>query len=189
MIKSLKIKNFKHFNEFEINDLSLVTLISGKNNVGKSSLLEALYLLIEHSRPNVFVRLNNFRKSPSLRNVSIWENLFYNFNSDNVINISAINNDEKIEISYKKDNTYVPINKDNIEDNIFDRFKASAENNYSLKYEFKMNDYIETNNVIVGEDGFLNNIKTTEKDNSIKSICKIYMSNYENTRVDSEILV
>ena len=48
MITSLIIKNFKQFKDFEINDLSLVNLISGKNNVGKSSLLEALFLLIDH---------------------------------------------------------------------------------------------------------------------------------------------
>lgn len=67
MIKTVKIKNFKQFKEFEINGLSLVNLISGKKNVGKSSLLEAIFLLIDHSDPDVFIKLNRFRKSVFLQ--------------------------------------------------------------------------------------------------------------------------
>lgn len=188
MINKLKINNFKLFNEFEINDLSLVNLISGKNNVGKSSFLEAIFLLIDHSDPDVFVKLNRFRKSISLSSVVIWENLFYNFNSDSHISISAINDKGKFEILYSKDNTFVPINSHNVDEGIFNRFKNSAKTNYSLKYEFKWNDYKETNNIIVSNDGFLTNIKTTEKDNEVKNICNVYMANYDTARGDNVIL-
>lgn len=188
MINSLKIKNFKQFNEFEINDLSLVNLVSGKNNVGKSSLLEALFLLIDHSNPEVFVKLNNFRNTISLSSVAVWENLFYNFNSNSIINISARNAKDKFEISYSKDSAYVPVNNHNIENAMFNRFKDSAKTNYSLKYEFKWNDYIEKNNIIVSQDGFLTNIQTSEKDNEIKNVCKVYMVNYDTARSDKIIL-
>ncbi len=42
MIKSLYIKNFKNIQELTINSLGNVNLIVGKNNVGKSTLLEAI---------------------------------------------------------------------------------------------------------------------------------------------------
>lgn len=188
MITSIKINNFKQFKDFEINDLSLVNLISGKNNVGKSSLLEALFLLIDHSNSDVFLKLNAFRKSNSFASPLVWENLFYNYDIDNIINISVMKDNEKIDISYKKDNTFVPINNHNVQEEIFSRFKSSVQAKYSLKYVLKWNEYEETNNIIVSEDGFLNNINTTENDNSIKNICKCYMSNYDTIRGDKVVL-
>lgn len=41
-MKSLEIKNYKNLKNFNIDSLSKVNLIVGKNNVGKSSLLEAI---------------------------------------------------------------------------------------------------------------------------------------------------
>ena len=46
MIESLKIKNFRLFKELEIDGFKRVNLIVGKNNSGKSCLLEAIYLLL-----------------------------------------------------------------------------------------------------------------------------------------------
>ena len=47
MINSLYIKNYKLFKEFHIDSLAQVNLIIGKNNVGKTSLLEAMMLFSE----------------------------------------------------------------------------------------------------------------------------------------------
>jgi len=44
MIKSLYIKNYKLFKELRIERLAQVNLVIGKNNVGKTSLLEATML-------------------------------------------------------------------------------------------------------------------------------------------------
>jgi AAA15 family ATPase/GTPase len=45
MLHSLHIKNFRLFRDLEIEPLSRVNLIAGKNNTGKTALLEALALL------------------------------------------------------------------------------------------------------------------------------------------------
>ena len=45
MLNSAHIQNFRLFKDFQIDDLARVNLIVGKNNVGKSSLLEAINLL------------------------------------------------------------------------------------------------------------------------------------------------
>ncbi|MFN0108285.1 MAG: AAA family ATPase [Blastocatellia bacterium] len=45
MLRSLTIKNFRGFRELKIESLARVNLIAGKNNVGKTGVLEALYLL------------------------------------------------------------------------------------------------------------------------------------------------
>jgi AAA15 family ATPase/GTPase len=45
MLKSLKIKNFRCFEEFDLPQLGRVNLLVGKNNSGKTSILEAVHIL------------------------------------------------------------------------------------------------------------------------------------------------
>jgi hypothetical protein len=45
MIESLQIKNFRCFPELTVSSIGRVNLIAGVNNVGKTALLEAIYLL------------------------------------------------------------------------------------------------------------------------------------------------
>jgi AAA15 family ATPase/GTPase len=44
MLKSLKIENFRCFPSFELNKLGRVNLLVGKNNSGKTSILEGVHL-------------------------------------------------------------------------------------------------------------------------------------------------
>jgi AAA15 family ATPase/GTPase len=46
MLKSLAIQNFKNFQKLEIDPLARVNLFTGRNNVGKTSLLEAISVLV-----------------------------------------------------------------------------------------------------------------------------------------------
>ena len=46
MLKDVTIKNYRCFEDFTIDGLSQVNLIVGSNQVGKTSLLEAIYLLV-----------------------------------------------------------------------------------------------------------------------------------------------
>ena len=45
MLKSIKIRNFRCFKEFNLPQLGRVNLIVGKNNSGKTSILEAVHIL------------------------------------------------------------------------------------------------------------------------------------------------
>jgi len=49
MLCSLTIKNFRGFRDLKIEPLARVNLIAGKNNVGKTGALEALYLLFANA--------------------------------------------------------------------------------------------------------------------------------------------
>ena len=42
MLERLHIRNYRVFNELKIDQLSRINLIAGKNNSGKTSLLEAI---------------------------------------------------------------------------------------------------------------------------------------------------
>ena len=51
VLDSLEIKNFRAFKHLKIEKLGRVNLIVGKNNIGKSSVLEALWLFARRGEP------------------------------------------------------------------------------------------------------------------------------------------
>ena len=61
MFERVRISNFRLFEEFEIADLGRVNLIAGLNNSGKTSLLEALFLLSGAGNPYMAVQCNVMR--------------------------------------------------------------------------------------------------------------------------------
>ena len=48
MIRDLSIKNYRCFEDFYVDGLAQVNLIVGDNNSGKTSFLEAIYLLVNN---------------------------------------------------------------------------------------------------------------------------------------------
>ncbi len=53
LLNSLEIRNFRGFHHLQIDHLGRVNLIVGKNNIGKSSLLEALHLYTQRFSPTL----------------------------------------------------------------------------------------------------------------------------------------
>lgn len=53
---SLRIQNFRCFEDLHLNDLARINLIAGKNNTGKTSLLEAISILAGYVEGDVFFR-------------------------------------------------------------------------------------------------------------------------------------
>lgn len=45
MLNSFEINNYKGFNNFKVNDLSQINIISGRNNVGKTAFLEVISMI------------------------------------------------------------------------------------------------------------------------------------------------
>lgn len=54
MITSATIENFKCFKRLELPELSRITLLGGRNNVGKTAVLEALLLFHTKAQPEIF---------------------------------------------------------------------------------------------------------------------------------------
>ena len=59
--KSLSIENFRGIANLEITDMQRVNLFVGRNNCGKTSVLEAVFLLSGMSNPQLPVYIHNFR--------------------------------------------------------------------------------------------------------------------------------
>jgi hypothetical protein len=79
MISKLEIQNFRLFTDFQIDNLARVNLFVGLNNSGKSTLLEAIYLLANSGTPDTLTRLwGHRRETVSFRlNESTPESRFY----------------------------------------------------------------------------------------------------------------
>ena len=61
MLERLHIRNYRVFNDLEIDRLSRINLIAGKNNSGKTSLLEAIVLLAGAGDPQIAINVNIVR--------------------------------------------------------------------------------------------------------------------------------
>jgi AAA15 family ATPase/GTPase len=59
--RSLKIANFRAINSLEAEDFKRINLITGRNNCGKTTVLEALFLISGMSNPQLPIAINNFR--------------------------------------------------------------------------------------------------------------------------------
>lgn len=77
MLNTISINNFRGIKEFTISDFKKINLLVGKNNSGKSTILESIFLLIGISNPELSIRINNFR-GMLLVNESNFKSLFHN---------------------------------------------------------------------------------------------------------------
>ena len=74
--KSIEIKNFRGIKELQIDDLARVNVLLGHNNSGKTTVLEALLLLVGMSNPNLPQQLNGLRSNT----IFSFDNIKYLFN-------------------------------------------------------------------------------------------------------------
>ncbi len=106
MMDSLVIKNYRNLDELNIDSLSKVNLITGKNNTGKSTLLEAIALYATKCDLGIILQLleergENYRQISNGKNVmeaniktlaSLFTNRMVNFRQIDAINIGIIEN-------------------------------------------------------------------------------------------------
>ena len=96
MLTSLKIENYRGFESLEIKKLARVNLIAGQNNVGKTSLLEAVFLLSGATNPQLILNANVTRISTGAPEHSdyvidvISKPLFHDLDMNKVIRVAAL---------------------------------------------------------------------------------------------------
>ncbi|MDE2769755.1 MAG: AAA family ATPase [Bacteroidota bacterium] len=61
MIDTLKLENYRGFEKYKLRELSMVNLLVGPNNCGKTSVLEAVHLLVSQGDPDVLVKSSQRR--------------------------------------------------------------------------------------------------------------------------------
>lgn len=81
--KSISIRNFRAIRELELNNSKQINLITGRNNCGKSTFLEALFLSVGVSNPQLAVNIHNFRNL-LLTDDEDFSFMFTNMSEDNL---------------------------------------------------------------------------------------------------------
>ena len=89
MYRSFSIKNFRCFDELTVEGMGRINLIAGKNNVGKTALLEALWVHSGTVDPERALRLNRGRGMGSFDPASAINNLFFGFDCNSAIELST----------------------------------------------------------------------------------------------------
>ena len=60
--ESIGVTNFRSFDQVHVGGMGGVTLITGRDNVGKSTLLEAIRILATEGSPSTFSSILNYRE-------------------------------------------------------------------------------------------------------------------------------
>lgn len=94
MYKSFRVQNFRGFRDLQLDDLARVNLIAGKNNTGKSALLEAIYTYTGVYDSSMLLRIPD-KERRSFKSYRLeegtelinpgWPLLFHNFETSRAI--------------------------------------------------------------------------------------------------------
>ena len=96
--EKLKIENFRGIKSLEIDDLARINLFVGRNNCGKTSVLESAFLLTGMSRPGLLLSIEN-RRGLVLNESSDWKNFFYEQKHNEGLRLSGRQNIESRELN------------------------------------------------------------------------------------------
>lgn len=87
MLTKLTISNFRNIESLTLDPLGRITLIAGKNGVGKTAVLEALWLLSGPNVPELGGRVSAMRGLPTFGREFIFRDLFRNFDPEGHVKI------------------------------------------------------------------------------------------------------
>lgn len=199
MIESLKIKNFKNLDGLEIPHLSQINLISGQNNVGKSTLLEAIAI---YTNPSQIIEILRERDEFPLykeeneterinQNTNAFSSLFTDrkdeVSENNIIEISDKENTLSIQFSYyspKTDIEYIKkvitITRQNKTVSILHLNSPIDSLNQRLGIDNDSNIIIKLNTEPIGTEyiaNFFDNIALTEKEDNVIGALQIIEPN------------
>ena len=88
MFKKISIENFRGIGKLELDDFQQINLFVGKNNCGKSTILESLFLAIAPMNASLPVNVNLLRGLQEI-NENSWLTLFHKMSSNSEIIIST----------------------------------------------------------------------------------------------------
>ena len=103
MLKSIRIKNYKLFKDFSLKNLPQILLIGGKNNCGKTSVLESVFLPLDCADPAMFMKHLGWRGLNTLSNnaESLFAPAHHNFNLNQPIVFGYTINKSQKTLEYK----------------------------------------------------------------------------------------
>jgi AAA15 family ATPase/GTPase len=92
MYRKFNVKNFRCFEDFEIKNLKRINLFAGKNNVGKTALLEALFVHAGGYDPELLIR----KVDPHDKSIFPLDFLFHNFDTSRKIELKSEDSENRV---------------------------------------------------------------------------------------------
>jgi AAA15 family ATPase/GTPase len=200
MLESLEIKNFRCLKDFKIPSLKRINLLTGKNNTGKSTILEAIAIYATKGNLELIAQLLNERgentqqneKNPTENNLKIFSSLFTDrkceFDSpENAISIGGVEN-TILEKDKPPSNTFVTLRFVKYEDlyqlgieigngdtnKIFPLDAPERTFRYSIEFNNGNLQYVRGRNIDSEDNGQLfDNIALTDKEQHVIDSLKI----------------
>lgn len=165
MITYLKIDNFKQFDSIVFEKLKRINIISGSNNTGKTSILEAVFMFYDRGSPDFSFRQLQWRgiSSMSLTPSDLWQPLFHNFSFKNPISITVKDGQRRLTAKYKNIDNYHAIlhTSNNSEYNNFQSTSSTKLESLQAQYEInnvfsgQSNLYVNTGQVSLDSKGIV----------------------------------
>lgn len=113
MFKKIDIENFRGIKSLSVENLSRVNLFFGKNNSGKSTVLESAFLLSGMTNPHLLVLCNAVRGFKGIRDFSLF---FHNLNTAHPISIISEGNSKVFSRRLKMEMSASQTYKQNLDD-------------------------------------------------------------------------
>ena len=117
------IESYRKLSNIDVKHLSRVNLFAGGNNVGKTSILEAFYLLSQLNNINAYLDLERYRG----KFIDEFHAKWIDKNFTNSIDIEGTFNDKKVALNLRSEQTEENIEKMNYLSTIITEAKANGE--------------------------------------------------------------
>jgi len=146
MLNSLHVRNYRNLKELKIDSINQINLITGKNNTGKSSLLEAVYIYYTKGKAESIWQILNGRDECDEENfIPALPSLFNNRLTNEPIVIGEVNSVENFKLKIvhyleeveTKGTGEIIHRKKNIPDNKLNNYQ-----NYKTGFEIRIDDAI-----------------------------------------------
>lgn len=187
MVNSISLTNFRGLKQLNLSELSQITLLTGRNNAGKSSILEGIFLFMDHSAVESFSKINSFRGLVSTAHPSqLWEPAFYKLNTEYPIQIDVTLDGKACQLTYERDDSFIPAEKAENVQTAFNQFTASTRSTFTLRFQYQQGDYSESGFFSMNDNGFLRTVNTNLPNNKMQFLPATRYIN-PNTRDDGMV--
>ncbi len=207
MIKNLHIENYRLFKNLEIPSFAQVNLIGGKNNVGKTALLETIRLLKSKGNESVLydiaqsrgdwngdseMKLQSFTNKDNKHNQFIIGNLLFIWKIENAPHFAAVyDNEEYFNLNPKNDKSSSHLNKSfnkiRFEQFIRDKYLERLNLNTNYSYIKENLVYIPFTSENKKNNDFWSKISLTPKEDDVVKILQLIEPKIRKVRIDNDI--
>ena len=154
MIHRASFKNFRGFENLELSEMANITLISGRNNSGKSTILEGIFLALYYRAAESFAVLNEIRGiSFNVTPDDLWDTLFHNLSLSEEIAISLGCDGQDLKLRYARDDSIITSAAMNSANPVLKQFISLSPQSYSLRFNFSYGDFLDSGYFVMNQQG------------------------------------